>query len=558
MNRRTMLRLVPSLSAVLALEGLAQPSAPSPRITREQLKAALGLLGLTFKEQYLEMMLPNVDRTLGSLTTVRQMPITMGTPPAFRFDPVLPGHVLPAAGTRFAMSAGKTGGKFRSLEELAYRPVTQLASLLRTRRVTSTQLTKMYLERLKRYSPVLHCTVSFTEELALEQAKRADREIKQGRIRGPLHGIPYGAKDLFATKKYRTTWGAEPFQDQVLDYNATVIDRCEQAGAVLIAKLSMGALAMGGEWFGGVTRTPWNTEQTSSGSSAGSAAATAAGLVGFALGTETLGSIVTPSIRCAVTGLRPTFGRVSRHGAMALSWTMDKVGPICRSVEDCTIVLHAIAGADGKDLSVAHRVPVTWDAALPLAKLRVGVLQEDFAAEQAPTRRALYETALKKLRAAGANLRPAKIPEFPAEALLILLSAEAAEAFDEATRDDRVAKLSGQKPSNWPNLFRAARTIPAVEYIRANRARTLLMEAWERFFADWDVLVSPGGSNSLVATNLTGHPQIVTPCGFAENESCGLLFTGRLFEEGVMARVAMAYQNATAWHTMQPPAFEAS
>jgi Asp-tRNA(Asn)/Glu-tRNA(Gln) amidotransferase A subunit family amidase len=328
-----------------------------------------------------------------------------------------------------------------------------------------------------------------------------------------------------------------------------VVERLEKAGAVLVAKLSMGALAQGGLWFGGMTKTPWNLEQSSSGSSAGSAAATAAGLVGFSLGTETLGSIISPSIRCGTVGLRPTYGRVSRHGAMALSWTMDKVGPICRSVEDCALVLRAIYGPDGHDLTVQD-APLHWDPAAPLAGLRIGLLHRDFQ-DLKGEEKSVYDQALADLRKAGMQTEPAELPETGAGVIRLLLVAEAAAAFDDLTRSGGVRRLRGQAPGDWPNTFRAARLIPAVEYIRAQRARTLLMRKMEDLMSRWDVLVGRTGP-SLTVTNLSGHPQVVVPCGFVKGMPQGLLFTGRLYEEGTLLRVALAYEQATNWRTQHP------
>src|SRR5205085_5836522 len=376
-----------------------------------------------------------------------------------------------------------------------------------------------YISRLKRYGPKLNCVVTLTEELAIAQAESAEKEIKAGRYRGPLHGIPWGAKDLFATKGIRTTWGAEPFKDQVIDYDATVVERLNEAGAVLLAKLSMGALAQGPRWFGGVTRNPWQPDEAqigSSGSSAGPAAATAAGLVGFSIGTETLGSIVSPSSRCGCTGLRPTYGRVSRYGAMGLSWTMDKIGPICRGVEDCAAALHAIYGPDGRDITVGD-APFNWDPDTNISTLRIGYLKTEFdppapasqplneqQRAQAEQRRAIYKAALEVLEKTGAKLTPIELPKFSAGSLRFILSAEAATAFDDITRDGRVNQLSGQAPGDWPNTFRTSRFIPAVEYLRAQRARTLLMREMEKLMSQWDVFVSPApGSASLLVTNLT-------------------------------------------------------
>jgi Asp-tRNA(Asn)/Glu-tRNA(Gln) amidotransferase A subunit family amidase len=338
----------------------------------------------------------------------------------------------------------------------------------------------------------------------------------------------------------------------VPDHNATIVDRLEQAGAVLIAKLSLGALAMGGLWFGGMTRTPWDPERTSSGSSAGSASATAAGLAGFTIGTETLGSIISPSIRCGVVGLRPTYGRVSRYGAMGLSWTMDKVGPICRSVEDCALVLRAICGPDGRDASVLD-APFGWEPARPLSGLRVGVLEKEF--EQTDDKeKELFRRALDDLGKTGVKLEPVELPRFDAGSLLVILSAEGATAFDDLTRSGGVDQLKDQGPGAWPNSFRSSRMIPAVEYLRAQRARTLLMRAMDEFMAKWDALVSPPGA-SLTITNLTGHPQIVVPCGFIDKLPRGLVFTGRLCEEGLPMRVALAYEQSTQWHTQRPEGF---
>ena len=497
-------------------------------------------------------MLPVVNRTLGNYEGLRKIPVPLDTEPAFRFHPALPGMKLPSGRAKFELTKPKTRAKRpASIEELAFAPATRLSQLLRTKQVTSTELTKMYLERLKRYSPKLLCVVTLTEDLALEQAARADSEIKRGKHRGPLHGVPYGAKDLFATKGIPTTWGAEPFQKQMFDYNATVIDRLEKAGAVLLAKLSMGALAQGGLWFNGMTKNPWNTEQTSSGSSAGSASATAAGLVGFSIGTETLGSIVSPSSRCGCAGLRPTYGRISRYGAMGLSWTMDKVGPICRSVEDLALVLHAAYGPDDHDTTVTN-IPFHFNAREPIGKLRVGYIKAEFDRLEGE-RKKMFDQVLVDMKRAGATVVPAEIPQMSTGPLMILLTAEAATAFDDITRDGRVNELKGQSAGDWPNTFRSARVMPAVEYIRAQRARTLLMQQMDQVMSQWDVLISPTGSSTLGITNLTGHPQVVQKCGFINKEPQAVLFTGKLYDEGTPLRVAMAYERVTEWHNMHPP-----
>ncbi len=517
----------------------------------ENLRQGLGLLGLEFKPEQLEMMRPGVQRHLAMYAKLRELEIGPEVDPAFTFSPVLPGMKLRSGAGQFHPARPRKQGTFQNVEELAYRTVTELSELVRTRKVTSLDLTRMYLERLKRHSPALLCTITMTEELALEQARRADAELKRGKYRGPLHGIPYGAKDLFAVKGYKTTWGAEPYKDQVIEANATVIERLEAAGAVLCAKLSMGALAMGGLWFGGMTKTPWNLEQSSSGSSAGSASATAAGLVAFALGTETLGSIVSPSARCGVTGLRPTFGRVPRTGAMALSWTMDKIGPICRSAEDCMLVLRAIDGPDGQDLSARYSVPLDWNAKAKVKGMKVGVLRVDF------DRSKRHEEALAALKKTGVELIETKLPEFPASELILMLNAESAAAFDDLTRNGGVEKLNGQKAGDWPNSFRMSRLIPAVEYVRAARARGLLMRQFHEYLKQFDALVSPNQSASLTVTNLTGQPQICVPCGLSGGMPLSLLFTGHLFEEGRLALLAKAFQDVSGWHKEKPAGFAA-
>lgn len=510
------------------------------RISREMLHEAAQLAGLSLTEAQETQALPGINRNLTSYETLRRIDVPLDTELATLFNPALPGKRYqrtrtPLRRTRVAPPS------FTKVEDLAFCTVTQLAELVRTRRVTSVELTQMYLDRLKKEGEKLLCVVTLTEELAQQQAAAADREIAAGRYRGPLHGIPYGLKDLFATKGYPTTWGAEPFREQMIDLDATVVERLREAGAVLVAKLSMGALAQGARWFKGVTRNPKQPEEAtigSSGSSAGSAAATAAGLVGFAIGTETLGSIISPSARCGVTGLRPTYGRISRYGAMALSWTMDKIGPICRGVEDCALVLDALYGPDGRDLSVSDAA-FNWSPRRQLSKMRIGYLKNEF--EQGDeARRKVYAEALDRLRSAGANLQPIELPKIEAGALRIILSAEAATAFDDITRDGRVNQLSGQGPNDWPNSFRTSRFIPAVEYLRAQRIRRLLMIEMDRLMSQWDVFVSPApGSASLTITNLTGHPAVVTPCGSVNGLPLGIMFTGNVYDEGAPLRVAM-------------------
>ena len=587
-TRRTFVKLLPALGAAglaatkLPLDALAQTPSPTPvpspspsptpplRVTKEMMHQAEKLIGIELTDAQEAMALGGVNRNLDAYEANRKIDVPLDTEPAIAFHPTRAKKELYAPKTKFRF--GKIEPvQFNNVEELAFATVPQLAELLRTRRITSTELTKMYLARLKKYGEKLLCVVTLTEDLALKQAAAADAEIKRGKYRGPLHGIPWGAKDLFATKGIKTTWGAEPYRDQVIDYDSTVVERLNEAGAVLVAKLSMGALAQGARWFAGVTRNPWQPEEAqtgSSGSSAGPAAATAGGLVGFSIGTETLGSIVSPSSRCGVTGLRPTYGRVSRYGAMGLSWTMDKIGPICRGVEDCAAALNAIYGPDGKDITVGD-APFNWNADTNISTLRIGYLKTEFDGPstppaneqqrtQAEQRRALYKTALETLEKAGAKLTSIELPKLPAGALRFILTAEAAAAFDDITRDGRVNQLSGQAPGDWPNTFRTSRFIPAVEYLRAQRARTLLIRDMEKLMSQWDVFVSPApGSASLLVTNLTGNPAVVLPCGFVNDLPVAIMFTGGVYDEVSPLRVALAFERATKWHEMHPRGFGA-
>ncbi len=546
-DRRAWLARVSALAAApAALAQNPQPPETPQKITKDMLHQALSLDGLEFTDPQEAMMLSGINRYLIGYENLRKIDIPLDTEPATRFYPIAP----KAGGGKFQPTRVKAGKAPANIEDLAFAPVTEIGPLLKAKKISSVDLTKMYLARLKRYSPQLNCVITLTEDLALAQAEQADQEIRHGKYKGPLHGVPCGVKDLFATKGIKTTWGAEPFQNQTFDYDSAVVEKLRQAGAPLLAKLSMGALAQGGLWFGGMTKTPWNLEQTSSGSSAGSASATAAGLVGFAIGTETLGSIVSPSTRCGVVGMRPTYGRVSRFGAMGLSWTMDKIGPICRSVEDCALVFQQIRGSDDRDLAVVD-APFEWQPKLGLQGLRIGVIQSEFD-RMKDDQKKVYDQALTDLKSAGAVLKPMELPKFDFQPLRIILSAEAAAAFDDLTRNSGVDQLKGQAPNDWPNTFRTSRMIPAVEYIRAQRARTLLMREMDRLMADWDVLVSPPFSAGLTITNLTGHPQMAIPCGFLSGLPASLVFTGHLYQEGTPLRVALAFERATKWHTMHP------
>jgi Asp-tRNA(Asn)/Glu-tRNA(Gln) amidotransferase A subunit family amidase len=534
------------------LWALAEARGP---ITRETVAHAEQLAGLEFSESERDMVLKGLADLRGDFDKIRALALPNSLAPALRFEPARPAAAKHTHRALY-LSPQAMPAVPSDLEELAFLPVTQLAQLVHARRVSALDLTRMYLARLKRYDPLLHCVVSLTEERALEQAKRADRELEAGRYLGPLHGIPWGVKDLFAVAGYPTSWGAEPYKDQVLDRDAAVVRRLDDAGAVLVAKLSLGALAMGDVWHGGKTRNPWNPEEGSSGSSAGPAAAVAAGLVGFALGTETRGSIISPCTRCGTTGLRPTFGRVSRDGAMALSWSMDKVGPIARAVEDCALVFHTIQGPAGSDEPVAD-VAFNWSPDLNVRRLRVGVLTSAFEAKPDKGQeegREFDRATLETLRKLGVKLTPIELPDLPTDALSFILTVEAAAAFDELTRSKKDALLTRQDADAWPNTLRRARLIPAVEYVQANRVRTLLMRAMERLFADLDAYVAPTfGNPTLRITNLTGHPAAVVPNGFRRDGTpTSITFTGRLDGEAELLALAKAYQDATGFHLRHP------
>ena len=542
-------------------------------------------------------MAPLYERRVGP----RKFSPASSVAPATKWDPLLPGIATGPNKDRFVRPKSQPVPLPANDADIAYATVAQLSRWIESRKLTSERLTNIYLDRLQRFDPKLHCVITLTRDLAMTQAQKADAEIAAGKYRGPLHGIPWGAKDLLAVKGYPTTWGAAGFEHQQIDEDAEVVKRLDAAGAVLIAKMTLGALAQGDLWFGGRTRNPWNPQQGSSGSSAGSASATAAGCVGFAIGTETLGSISSPSTRCGATGLRPSFGRVPRTGAMALSWSMDKIGPIARSVEDCALVLHAIAGPDGQDLSV-HSGAFNADLTIDIRRLRVGYVKSAFDAptlQPLPTdelaklsgeertkreaehkaqfeRRAYdakYDAAtLDRLRAMGATLTPCEMPDFHFSALLSILSSEAAAAFDELTLSGRDALLTGQKPFDWPNQFRTARFTPAVDYIQAQRARTLAMAQMHDLFTKFDVIVAPSGGTQLTATNLCGQPAVIVPNGIRGNDAppppstedgslmnvggpgtpVSITFLAPLYEEGKACALANAYQQHAGFMHLRP------
>ena len=542
-------------------------AAGGEEITVATIACAEEIAGLKFSEEQRQQMVDGLKNQESQIEQLHAIKLENSVAPAVHFDPVPPGVML-ALPAKHASVRSRVAPRAvpANLEELAFLPVTELAELVRRRKVTSMQLTEMYLGRIKRYDPVLQAVITLTEERARRQAAAADAEIARGKYRGPLHGIPWGAKDLLAVKGYKTTWGAGPYRDQIIDADATVVQRLDAAGAVLLAKLTLGELAQGDIWFGGTTKNPWNVAQGSSGSSAGPASAAAAGLVGFAIGTETLGSISSPSTRNGVTGLRPTFGRVPRTGAMALSWTMDKIGPIARSVEDCALVLEAIHGPDNLDRTVKD-IPFSWDATLKPTSLRVGYNKAAFELAERNDKNQLQhgtkrfdDAALDVLRRLGVPLIPVELPEMPYGAMRLVLVAEGAAAFDELTRSGRDRELVQQTPRDWANTFRTARFIPAVDYVNANRARTLAMQKWHALFQTVDVIVTPTNVGSqLTATNLTGHPAVILPSGFRDTSDTdttqvpvSLTFLGGLYQEAKLLAVAKAWQDATDFHRRHP------
>lgn len=440
--------------------------------------------------------------------------------------------------------------------DLAFYSLPQLASLILNKKISSVELTKFFVERLKKWGDTLECVITLTEELALKQARQADEELKTGIYRGPLHGIPYGLKDLFAVKGYKTTWGSTPYKDQVLNMDSYVYKKLREAGAVLCAKLSLGALAYNNKWFGGETKNPWNLKQGSSGSSAGSASAVVAGLLPFAIGTETLGSIVSPSTRCGATGLRPTFGTVSRYGAMVLCWSLDKVGPICRSAEDASIVYAFIHGTDGNDPS-AIRHTFNYTGKVDFSKLRIAYAENFFKRLNAE---APEWKVLDTYRSLGANVQAVNFPDsamYPINLVSIILNAESAAAFDELTRTNRDDLIERQDRDFWPNSFRAARMIPAVEYINANRYRSILCKNMNDFMKNYDVFIVPTFSGrQLSMTNLTGHPVVCMPIGFNQTGSpLSITLIGNLYDEATILAAAKAYQDKTDHNKKHPGKF---
>ena len=527
-------------------------------ISKEDLIIAAKVMGLEFTEPERDSMLRNVRDNRINYGRMRTLPLNNSVPMSLWQSPVLPGMKFETKQVPVLWNIPANVSMPMNKADLAFYHILQLASLIKNKKITSVELTKFFIDRIRKFGDTLQCVISVTEEFAMQQAKAADAEIAKGKYRGPLHGIPYGLKDLFAVKGTKTTWGAAPYQEQTIEEDSYVYTKLKDAGAVLIAKFTLGALAMGDWWYGGRTKNPWNLNFGSSGSSAGSASATVAGLVPFAIGTETLGSIVSPSTVCGATGLRPTFGSISRSGAMTLSWSLDKAGPICRSAEDAAVVFNYIHGTDGKDPGAVN-MPFNYGVKKDIKKLRIGYAKNFF--DRIKDTSANEWKVLKSFEQMGIKLIPVNFPDsaaYPFDMVGVIINAESAAAFDELTRTDMDDQLTRQNRNDWPNSFRTARLIPAVEYINANRHRYLLMQHMKTFFETVDIVITPTyGGRQLAITNLTGHPALVMPTGFNQrNLPTSITLLGRLYDEATLLQVGKAFQLATAWGDVHPEMFK--
>src|SRR5579871_1103350 len=550
-----------------------------PQVTTTTFVEAEKLVQFSMSDAEREMAAASWQRTLASVyerrTGPRKLALESTLAPATQWNPMLPGLKPAEQRDRFIRSKTETAPLPANDADIAFAPVTQLSRWIERRQLSSERLTKIYLDRLERFNPQLRCAITITRDLAMQQAKQADAEIAQGKYRGPLHGIPWGAKDLLDTAGIPTTYGAEPYRNRIPKDDAAVVKRLHAAGAILVAKLSLGALALNDIWFGGQTMNPWLPEEGSSGSSAGPGAATAAGLVGFAIGSETGGSIVSPSMRCGVTGLRPTYGRVPRTGAMTLCWSLDKLGPMTRSVEDALLVLQAISAVDAGD---ASSVPsrLDFDANASVAGLRVGYFPGWM--KEAPATD-VDRAALEAVRKLGMSTHEVSLPDWPYDSMQLILFAEAAAAFEELTLSGGLGQLKAQVSDAWPNLFRQARFLSAVDFVQCDRMRRMVAQEMARIFAEVDLLLVPSlRDEMLTISNFTGHPSLTLRVGFVEVSEArsdwapdpahplpkfspprrvphGVTLLGRLFEEGTVARAGLALERTFNVMVEHPPAF---
>lgn len=543
------------ITAFLLLTGLAV-AAQTKSDTIHLIQQSAKLFDLEFTADEADSMIGNIDYNLTLYEGLHKTLPANDIPYPFSFNPLPYGYSIPRQQKKISWDLPVTVLP-ENKNDLAYYSLSQLAYLVKNRKISSAELTSFFINRLKKWGDTLESVITLTEELAIQQAKKADEELKKGIYRGPLHGIPYGLKDLFAVKGYKTTWGSTPYMNQVIDEDAYVYQKLREAGAVLCAKLSLGALAYNNKWFGGETKNPWDLKQGSSGSSAGSAASVVAGLLPFTIGTETLGSIVSPSNRCGATGLRPSFGSVSRSGGMVLCWSLDKIGPICRSAEDDAIVFYYINGTDGKDAgSVEHAF--NYNPRTDIRTLRIAYAANYFKRLRPDAMEWKVVEAYKSL---GANVVPVDFPDsadYPVNLVSLILNAESAAAFDELTRTNRDDLIERQDKNFWPNSFRSSRTIPAVEYINANRYRYQLCKKVYEFMKDYDVVIVPTfAGRQLSITNLTGNPVVCMPMGFSERGTpVSITLVGRLYDEASILAAAKIYLDHTDHHKKHPARFK--
>lgn len=523
-------------------------------INPQTIDSAAGIIGLSFSPAEKDSMISRLEFQLRNLEASREYKLDNSVAPALVFNPLPVGFEAETRQMPVDFGLAENVQLPSRDVDIAYTPVHELAVLIRNGELSSERLTRIYLDRIKTHADTLQCLITLMEEEALEKARLMDAELASGRYRGPLHGIPYGIKDLLAVKGTKTTWGAAPYKDQEINETAHIVEKLDDAGAVLIGKFTLGALAMGDVWYGGVTKNPWNLEQGSSGSSAGSASAVSAGLVPFAIGTETLGSIVSPSTRNGVTGLRPTYGRVSKHGAMALSWSMDKIGPISRSALDNAIVLSVLNGKDPKDQSTIEAA-FNFSANKDPKSLKIGYFKSFFEGNRSSEN---DRKVLEFLENEGFELHPVELEtSVAAGPMTMMLMVEGAAAFDELTRLGWDDELVAQHRNAWPNLFRAARFIPAVEYVNLARQRTVLIQEMHDLMKEYDVIVTPSyGGQQLQITNLTGHPALCLPNGFNGGGSpTSITLLGNLFEEDKLVLLGDYIQKNTDWQAKRPPLF---
>jgi len=547
-----MKKILSSFTLLLSINLFSQSHTDTVKLIQQ----VVGLYDLDFTQSEADSMIGSIINTKRIYARMHQQLPKNDLPFPFAFNPAPIGFTIPANQQKITWNIPSNVNMPTNKNDLAFYSILQLAALIKNKKISSVELTQYFLNRLKKWGDTLQSVVTLTEDLAMQQARQADEEIKNGKYRGPLHGIPYGLKDLFAVKGYKTTWGTTPYKDQMLDYDSYVYTKLKEAGAVLCAKLSMGALAQNNKWFGGETKNPWDLQQGSSGSSAGSASSVAAGLLPFTIGTETLGSIVSPSTRCGATGLRPTFGTVSRSGAMVLCWSLDKAGPICRSAEDDAIIYYYIKGTDGKDAGAVDHA-FNYDQKKDIKKLRFAYAENYF--KRLP-QDAMEWKVLDAYKAMGIDVKPVEFPDstvYTANLITVILSAESAAAFDELTRTNRDDLVERQDKGFWPNSFRSARVIPAVEYINANRYRYTLCEKIQQFMKNYDVVIVPSFAGSQLAiTNLTGNPVVCMPMGYSpRNLPASITLVGNLYDEASILEAAKAYQDKTDFNKKHPEKF---